>query len=462
MNNEGETKQMNIKTTLTKSLIFTGCTIGAFLSVNGGNVYAHGYVESPPSRGYQGQLDKETLGWDKAIQLYGNVITNPQGLESKKGFPQLGPSDGSIASASSVLGDNILDIQNANRWKKSDVKTGPNSFTWHYTAAHKTTKWHYYMTKQGWNQNAALSRESLELIGEIKHDGSLSTNNLTHTINIPEGRTGYHVILAVWDVEDTANAFYNVIDVNVDDNGHIPTSPEKPNNVQAKNVTDTSVSLSWDSQSAAEKYNVYQNNKKIATVNTNNYEVKNLKENTKYEYNIEAVSFSGLVSEKSNSLEVTTLSLQDVQKPSIPEGLHTMEVTDSEVYLMWGVSTHLSGIKSYQVYRDGHLIDEIAAVNYKDTDVTANTSYTYTVKAISNTGEVSDYSQPLKVTTKESNHSDNTKVWKIGTFTSPELYTVGETVSHKGDKYTVLQTHFNYGDDTWAPDLAQSLFSKIG
>ncbi|EPN3648879.1 MULTISPECIES: lytic polysaccharide monooxygenase [Enterococcus] len=452
---------MDIKTTLTKSLVITGCTIGAILSLNGGNAYAHGYVESPPSRGYQGQVDKDTLGWDKAIQLYGNVITNPQGLESKKGFPQAGPSDGSIASASAVSGDNILDIQNTDRWKKTNVNTGPNSFTWHYTAAHKTTKWHYYMTKQGWNPNAALSRESLELIGEVKHDGSLSTNNLTHVINIPEGRTGYHVILAVWDVEDTANAFYNVIDVNVADNGYIPTSPEKPNNLQAKNVTNSGVSLTWESQAAAEKYNVYQNNKKIATVNTNSYEVKNLKESTKYEYKIEAVSFSGLVSEKSDSLVVTTLSSQNVQKPNAPEGLHAMEVTDSEVYLMWNASTHLSGIKSYQVYRDGHLIDEISTINYKDTDVKDNTSYTYTIKAISNTGEVSEFSQPLKVTTKETDHSDDTKVWEIGSFTSPELYTAGEIVSHKGNKYTILQTHFNYGDETWAPDLAPSLFSKI-
>ncbi|HGH4033754.1 TPA: lytic polysaccharide monooxygenase [Enterococcus faecium] len=454
---------MNIKIAITKSLLVTGCTIGAILSINGGTAYAHGYVESPPSRGYQGQLDTTSLGWDKANQLYGAVITNPQGLENPKGFPQSGPSDGSIASASGVLGDNILDIQNSNRWKKTTVNTGPNSFTWHYTAAHKTSKWHYYMTKQVWDQNAPLSRDSLELIGEVKHDGSLSTNNLTHTINIPEEKTGYHVILAVWDVEDTTNAFYNVIDVNVDDNSLIPAYPEKPNNVQTKNVTNSSVLLTWESQAVVEKYNVYQNNKKIATVNSNNYEVNNLKANTKYKYKIEAVSFSGLVSEKSDPVEVNTLSTEDVQKPATPEGLHSMEVTESDIYLMWNPSTHLSGIKNYQVYRDGELIDEISTINYKDSGLKANTSYTHTIKAVSNTGVISEVSQPLNITTKGSSapSEEGAREWKVGTFTSPEIYAAGEIVSYKGNNYSVLQSHSNYGDESWSPEQALSLFSKI-
>ncbi|WP_321158336.1 lytic polysaccharide monooxygenase, partial [Providencia stuartii] len=32
---------------------------------------------------------------------------------------------------------------------------------------------------------------------------------------IPTDREGYHVILAIWDVADTNNAFYQVIDVNL-------------------------------------------------------------------------------------------------------------------------------------------------------------------------------------------------------------------------------------------------------
>ncbi len=46
-------------------------------------------------------------------------------------------------------------------------------------------------------------------------DGSAASNNVTHKIMYLLIVVDIHVILAVWDVADTANAFYNVIDVNL-------------------------------------------------------------------------------------------------------------------------------------------------------------------------------------------------------------------------------------------------------
>lgn len=43
-------------------------------------------------------------------------------------------------------------------------------------------------------------------------------------------RNGYHVILAVWDVADTSNAFYNVIDVNLVNNETPDYSSSKSTN----------------------------------------------------------------------------------------------------------------------------------------------------------------------------------------------------------------------------------------
>lgn len=179
---------------------------------------AHGYVSSPISRGYQGYLDNQRLGWVQAHAIYGNVISNPQSLEYLKGFPERGPRDGRIASAEGGLGqigDFVLDDQSENRWTKQDISTGSLDIRWHYTAVHRTTKWHYYITKDGWNPNEPISRGSFEKISEVSHDGSLSIINEVHKVNIPSDRSGYHVILAIWDIADTPNAFYNVIDVNI-------------------------------------------------------------------------------------------------------------------------------------------------------------------------------------------------------------------------------------------------------
>ena len=75
----------------------------------------------------------------------------------------------------------------------------------------------------------------------------LRSNNLTHKINVPTDRSGYHVILAVWDVADTANAFYNVIDVNlINDVKPDIEAPSIPNGLQTQKVTANSVELTWN------------------------------------------------------------------------------------------------------------------------------------------------------------------------------------------------------------------------
>jgi Uncharacterized protein conserved in bacteria len=64
-----------------------------------------------------------------------------------------------------------------------------------------------------------------ELIPEVQHDGSRASTNPDHMITVPSDRSGYHVILAVWDVADTVNAFYNAIDVNVTGEGVPDSTP---------------------------------------------------------------------------------------------------------------------------------------------------------------------------------------------------------------------------------------------
>lgn len=443
--------------------LFTATTLmGMVLMLNTDSAFAHGYVETPPARGYQGQLDKQTVGWTAALNLYGNVITNPQSLEAPKGFPQGGPSDGRIASANGgfgQIGDYVLDNQTSDRWKKTDINTGANTFTWHYTAPHKTTKWHYYMTKPGWNQNAPLNRDELELIGTIEHDGSSASNNLSHTINIPQNRVGYNVILAVWDVADTSNAFYNVIDVNVK-NSEIPVLPTKPTNVKVTNVTKSTTSLSWDAQTTAEKYNVYRDGVKIATVKENLFEDSKLNASTEYKYEIQAIGQAEKLSEKSDQIVAKTLSEDAQEKPTAPSGLHSMGETDSTISLMWNKATHSSGIKEYLVYRDNILIATTSNTRYKDNNLDASTKHRYTVKAVSVDGVYSEESNELTVSTKAPviPNPGAGREFKLGLITNPELYAKGEIVSYEGINYISLVTHYNYGDASWNPKEAHSLF----
>ncbi|GGC96670.1 lytic polysaccharide monooxygenase [Enterococcus wangshanyuanii] len=402
----------------------------------GDEANAHGYVESPASRGYQGVLDRNTLGWTEALNKYGNVITNPQSLEAPKGFPAQGPADGRIASANGGLGqigDYVLDSTGVDRWTKQPAKTGVNTFTWQYTAPHSTSKWHYYITKNGWNPEKPLARENMQLIGEIKHDGSSASNNKSHQVTIPSDHTGYHVVLAVWDVADTPNAFYNVIDLNLTSDGTTPpeeAAPAKPTNLKISAVTTSSLKLTWDTAANASEYNIYRDSKKIGTVSGTQFNDTNLAENTTYSYQVEAVGKTGEVSEKSTAVKGTTQSsaVEDNETPTAPTNLHSMETTATSVDLMWTKSTHFLGVKQYDVYRDGKKITTTTANRFKDTGLKAETTYSYKVKAISLGGNVSEESTAFSVTTKEGSNQQTT--WE-----ADKIYNAGDKVFYEGLEY---------------------------
>ncbi len=444
--------------------LFCSTALFSSLMIQQTSAFAHGYVESPPSRGYQGVLERNTLGYTAAWEKYGAVITNPQSLEARKGFPQAGPADGRIASAEGGLGqigDFVLDNQTAARWTKQEVQQGDMSVTWRYTAPHATTKWHYYMTKADWDPNDPLERDDFELIGTIDHDGSTATNNPNHKITIPSNRLGYHVILAVWDVEDTQNAFYNVIDVNVKGETGIPVAPSAPQNVRTSNVTASSVSLTWNGQANTVSYNVYRDGVFVGNSSNASFEENELKEQTTYRYEIEAVGQNGLIS-KRTAFSVTTAAQSNTEKPTAPKHLHSMGTTSSSVSLMWGRSSHTQGIKQYDIYRDGKRIASTDSTVYDDTDLSANTTYQYTVKAISHSNEVSDASNTLTITTDAEGEIEiDGREWLLGSVSQPQTYTANEVVVYQGKRYVTIQTHVNYGDVTWAPDQAPSLFHLI-
>ena len=69
--------------------------------------------------------------------------------------------------------------------------------------------------------NKPLTRSDLDLVPfYVKNDGGARPGTtVTHEANVPTDRSGYHLILAVWEIADTGNAFYQVIDVNLLNNG---------------------------------------------------------------------------------------------------------------------------------------------------------------------------------------------------------------------------------------------------
>lgn len=208
-----------MKNNFNKSNVLTGCASSLVLlsaMAASQSVLAHGFVEVPPSRALLCQRGVN--------QHCGDAQYEPQSTgETFKGFPNgagggplQGPVDGKIASGGSAL-FSALDAQSASRWHLTEIKDRNIVFQWQYSAAHPATKHEYFITRDGWNPNEVLKRASFDTTPFCTVDGGnqVPVAGAPHNCVIPDSKTGHHVVLAVWTVGDTDNAFYNPIDVNI-------------------------------------------------------------------------------------------------------------------------------------------------------------------------------------------------------------------------------------------------------
>jgi chitin-binding protein len=172
-----------------------------------GVAQGHGYTQNPPSR--SSNCAKGVVTNCGAIQY------EPQSVEGPKGFPGAGPADGKLCAAG-IANFAPLDDPRGGTWPTKALTSGANfTFTWTLTAAHATTSFRYFVTKNGWNPSAPLTRAQLESTPflTVPFNGARPPFTVTHSGNLPAGKSGRHLIYAVWDIADTANAFYSCSDV---------------------------------------------------------------------------------------------------------------------------------------------------------------------------------------------------------------------------------------------------------
>ena len=182
-----------------------GVTAASLFATSTAN--SHGYTDSPISR--------QKLCANGTVKNCGDIQWEPQSVEGLKGFPAAGPADGTIcAGGNSRFAQ--LDDPRGGAWPTTKVTAGQSySFRWQFTARHATTDFRYYITKNGWNPNSKLTRSQLDPqpFLTVPYNNQQPPSTLSHSGTIPAGKSGRHLILAVWTVADTANAFYACSDV---------------------------------------------------------------------------------------------------------------------------------------------------------------------------------------------------------------------------------------------------------
>ncbi|WP_380282748.1 lytic polysaccharide monooxygenase [Kitasatospora purpeofusca] len=168
---------------------------------------SHGFINLPPSR--------SALCGSGVVKNCGDIQWEPQSVEGPKGFPAGGPADGTICAGADARWAPLDNPRNG-AWPTTKVTAGgQQTFTWEIEARHSTTNFRYFLTKQGYDPAQKITRASLDLTPflTVPYNRRQPDAITKHTATLPTGRTGHHVVVAVWDVADTANAFYSCTDV---------------------------------------------------------------------------------------------------------------------------------------------------------------------------------------------------------------------------------------------------------
>ena len=192
-------------------------------------------------------------------------------------------------------------------------------------------------------------------------------------------------------------------------------APSVPAGVTATATSPTQVQLGWtastDVGTGVAGYRVYRNGgaTAIATVTTTSYQDSNLTPTTSYSYNVRA--FDGATppneSALSSAVEVTTPDppAVDTTPPSVPGNFAGTALSTTQIRLNWSASSDAGiGVAGYYVYRDGATTPTATvsgATTFTDSGLTANTGYTYTLRAF-------DAATPPNVSTATAAISVNT------------------------------------------------------
>ncbi|TDV53562.1 lytic polysaccharide monooxygenase [Actinophytocola oryzae] len=163
---------------------------------------AHGYISTPPSR--QAQCARGTVSC-------GDIKWEPQSVEGPKGLRNCHGNVGRFAD----LNDD------SKPWQATSVGRTVN-FTWTFTARHATSTFEYFIGNTR--------------VAEFKLNNQQPPPTLTHSVNLGNV-SGRVKLLAVWNIGDTANAFYTCVDLQV--GGSSPAAAPQPAPQQAAPASGT-------------------------------------------------------------------------------------------------------------------------------------------------------------------------------------------------------------------------------
>jgi chitodextrinase len=202
--------------------------------------------------------------------------------------------------------------------------------------------------------------------------------------------------------------------------------PSTPSKVTTKAYSADRITIEWTNDSIDNGkiagYKIYRNDELIAVIelsdlgsaivgkyvdivtNKNisyNYSVKAFDEKgyesrPRYTYANDIIyPTTGTITNPSTGTGTVTNPTRDTQAPSAPYNLTVRAVSTSRIDFSWSPSSDNVGVVGYKIFRDEREISSITGTSYSDNGLSADSAYTYYIKAYDAAGNLSQRSSSL-------------------------------------------------------------------
>ncbi|SHF39516.1 lytic polysaccharide monooxygenase auxiliary activity family 9 protein [Streptoalloteichus hindustanus] len=228
------------RTTATLAVLASVPVLLSFLSA--GTAAAHGSMENPISRSFlcrnEGPEEPKSEACKEAIRMGGTqpfydwheVNIGNAGGRHRQIIP-----DGQLCSAGRAKYRGI-DQARAD-WPATTLpQSGPFTYNYRATAPHPGT-FELYVTRDGYDPTQPLKWSDLEAKPFLTVRNPRVQNGMYRLKGqIPEGKSGRHLIYAVWQRSDSAEAFYSCSDVEFGGDGAVVPAPAEVNPAFAREI----------------------------------------------------------------------------------------------------------------------------------------------------------------------------------------------------------------------------------
>ncbi|NLP14237.1 MAG: hypothetical protein GX383_07185, partial [Clostridium sp.] len=211
-------------------------------------------------------------------------------------------------------------------------------------------------------------------------------------------------------------------------------APTAPSNLLIESKTYESVVLKWDASTdnkAVAGYKVFCNDVETALVTETNYTYYLNQGEKDISFFVKAYDEEGNESEKSNILIFENVP------PEKPSDLKVVKRKHNSIQLSWSPSEDNVGVVLYYVYLDSEFMGETDKTTYTVTGLSADTQYTFSVRAIDGSANISEESSISSMTLISPVYLKSDTVLDGDRVYEGDLYIQGGTIDLNGYKLEV-------------------------